>query len=497
MHLIKVNCEAYSEHILHNNHERKTIMYQINQVYIDGVFVKPHGSELMDIINPSTEEVIGQVALADEIDTRRAIAAARKAFPAFSKSTKAERIALLHRLYDEVLACADALCDATIEEYGAPVSRASWISKFSAQSFLDAAQTLEAYDFDRTMGSSTVVMEAVGVAALITPWNSTAGSICTKLAMAIAAGCTSVIKPSELSAIQVQIIAEAIHRANLPPGVANIIMGRGDVVGNELSVNLDVAKISFTGSTTVGKIIQHAATDSLKRVSLALSGKSPTIVLEDADFAKAIPLALNAAFMNNGQACIAGTRLLVPESRLTEVIERVRRFVDGMKIGDPTDATVSVGPLANQTQYHKIQQYIRAGLEEGASLVTGGEGRPAGLTRGYFVQPTVFANVCNDMKIASEEIFGPVLSILTYQNEAEAIQIANDTIYGLQAYVMSEDAEHAKQVAGELQAGRVLINSIQHDPLAPFCGYKQSGIGREYGVLGLESYLEPKTLIGV
>lgn len=472
-------------------------MRKINQVYIAGEFVEPHGSELMDIINPSTEEIIGQVTLADEIDTRRAIAAAKKAFPAFSKTTKAERIAMLHQLHDEVLACADALRDTTIEEYGAPVSRASWISKFSAQSFLDAAQTLEAYDLNRQMGVSTVIMEAVGVAALITPWNSTAGSICSKLAMAIAAGCTTVIKPSEFSAIQVQIITEAIHRANLPAGVANIIMGRGDVVGNELSVNPDVAKISFTGSTTVGKIIQRAATDSMKRVSLALSGKSPTIVLEDADFAKAIPLALNAAFMNNGQACVAGTRLLVPESMLPEVITRVRQLVGEMRVGDPTDATVSVGPMASNAQYNRIQQYIRAGLEEGASLVAGGEGRPAGLTRGYFVQPTVFAKVRNDMKIADEEIFGPVLSILTYKNEAEAVEIANDTIYGLQAYVMSENVEHAKQVAGELQAGRVLINSIQHDPLAPFGGYKQSGTGREYGVLGLESYLEAKTLIGV
>lgn len=497
MHLIRCNCEVYSGLIFTNIHEGKSIMRKINQVYIDGAFTDPHGSELLDIVNPSTEEVIGQVTLADEIDTRRAIAAAKKAFAAFSRTSKAERIALLRRLHDEVLASADALRDATMEEYGAPVSRASWISKFSAQSFLDAAQTLEAYDLDRTMGSSSVVMEAVGVAALITPWNSTAGSICSKLAMAIAAGCTSVIKPSELSAIQVQIVTEAIHRANLPAGVANVIMGRGDVVGNELSVNPDVDKISFTGSTMVGKMIQRAAAESMKRVSLALSGKSPTIVLEDADFANAIPLALNAAFMNNGQACIAGTRLIVPESRLPEVIERIRQFVGEMKVGDPKDPAVSLGPLANRAQYDKIQQYIRAGLEEGAELVAGGEGRPAGLTRGYFVRPTVFARVRNDMKIAREEIFGPVLSILTYQDEAEAIAIANDSVYGLQAYVMSANSAHAKKVAGELQAGRVLINSVQHDPFAPFGGYKQSGTGREYGILGLESYLEPKALIGV
>lgn len=472
-------------------------MQIINQVYINGAFVAPHGTETVEVINPTTERIVARATLADAEDTRRAIAAARKAFPAFAQTSVAERVAMLKRLHTAVLACGDALRDATIEEYGAPISRATWISHFSAQSFLDAALTLEAYDFTRIMGTSMVVMEPVGVAALITPWNSTAGSVCSKLAMAIAAGCTSVIKPSELSPIQSKIITEAIHAAGLPPGVVNIVAGRGDIVGAELSTHPDVAKISFTGSTAVGKIIQRAATETMKRVHLALGGKSPTILLDDADLAKAVPLALNAAFMNNGQACISGSRLLVPEHRLAEVIATVKETVAQMKVGDPADPSTVIGPLANRNQYERIQNYIRIGLSEGATLITGGEGHPAGLDQGYFVKPTVFANVRNEMAIAREEIFGPVLSILTYVSEDEAIDMANDTVFGLHAYVMSSDLERARAVAMKLQTGRVMINTLQHDPLAPFGGFKQSGVGREYGVLGLESYLEAKALIGL
>ena len=471
-------------------------MRLLDQLYIDGAFVAPHGTDTFDVINPTTEQIIATVTLADAVDTQRAVAAANRAQPAFARTTKSERIAMLTRLHAAVLARTDALRDATIEEYGAPVSRAAWISHFSAQSFLDAAQVLESYDFTRQMGNSIVTMESVGVAALITPWNSSAGSICSKLAMAIAAGCASVIKPSEMSALQNQIVMEAIHEAGLPAGVVNVVTGRGDIVGGELSTNPNVAKISFTGSTTVGQIIQRAATATMKRVSLALSGKSPSLVLDDADLSQAIPLALNAAFMNNGQACIAGSRLIVPEWRLAEVIEIVKSVVAQMKVGEPNDPATVIGPLASRAQFTRVQNYIQLGLQQGATLIAGGEGRPEGLKIGYFVKPTVFVNVRNDMAVAREEIFGPVLSILTYRSEAEAIEIANDTIYGLQAYVHSTSLEHAKVVATQLQAGRVLINCLQHDPLAPFGGFKQSGIGREYGVLGLESYLEAKTLIG-
>lgn len=472
-------------------------MQNINQIYIDGAFVTPHGTQTIDIINPTSGTPLARATLADAEDTRRAVNAAKRALPAFSQTAVAERVAMLKRLHAAVLERGDDLRDATILEYGAPVSRATWISHFAAQSFLDAAATLEAYEFSRVAGSSIVLMEAVGVAALITPWNSTAGSICNKLAMAIAAGCTSVIKPSELSPIQNRIVTEAIHAAKLPAGVVNIVAGRGDIVGAELSTHPDITKISFTGSTAVGKIIQRAASDSVKRVHLALGGKSPSIILDDADLAKAVPLALNAAFMNNGQACIAGTRLLVPARRLQEVIALVRETVASMKVGDPAEPTTVIGPLANRNQYERIQHYIRLGLAEGATLVTGGEGRPEGLDNGYFVKPTVFVNVHNNMSIAREEIFGPVLSILTYGSDEEAIEIANDTVFGLHAYIMSSNLVRAKAVAGRLQAGRVMINSLQHDPLAPLGGYKQSGVGREYGVLGLESYLEAKTLLGV
>ncbi len=472
-------------------------MQTIHQIYIDGAFVTPHGTDTVETINPTTGMPLARAALADAEDTRRAIAAAKKALPAFAQTTVADRVAMLKRLHAAVLACSDALRDATIEEYGAPYSRANWISHFAAQSFLDAALTLEAYGFTRIMGTSTVMMEPVGVAALITPWNSTAGSICSKLAMAIAAGCTTVIKPSELSPIQNRIVTQAIHAASLPAGVVNIVTGRGDVVGAELSTHPDVAKISFTGSTAVGKIIQRAATESMKRVHLALGGKSPTILLDDADLTKAVPLALNAAFMNNGQACISGSRLLVPQSRLAEVIEAVKEAVAQMKVGDPADPTTVIGPLANHNQFQRIQHYIGLGLAEGATLIAGGLGHPAGLEQGYFVKPTVFANVRSQMTIAKEEIFGPVLSILTYGDDEEAIAMANDTVFGLHAYVLSSDPARAKAVAARLQAGRVMINTLQHDPLAPFGGYKQSGVGREYGMLGLESYLEPKTLIGL
>lgn len=471
-------------------------MQTINQIYIDGAFVTPHGTDTIDIINPTTGAPLARATLADAEDTRRAILAAKRALPAFSRTTVLERVAMLKRLHAAVLARSDAMRDATIREYGAPVSRATWISHFAAQTFLDAAATLEAYDFTRGAGSSIVLMEPVGVAGLITPWNSTAGSICSKLAMAIAAGCTSVIKPSELSPIQNSIVAEAIHAATLPAGVVNIVTGRGDIVGTELSAHPDIAKISFTGSTAVGKIIQRAAADTVKRVHLALGGKSPSIILDDADLAQAVPLALNAAFMNNGQACIAGSRLLVPAHRLEEVIALVKETIGLMKVGDPAEPTTIIGPLANRSQYERIQHYIRLGLAEGATLVTGGEGHPAGLDQGYFVKPTVFVNVHKDMRIAREEIFGPVLSILTYGSDEEAIDLANGTDFGLCAYIMSSDPARAKAVATRLQAGRVMINSLQHDPLAPFGGYKQSGVGREYGVLGLESYLEAKTLLG-
>ncbi len=471
-------------------------MRSIEQLYINGGFVKPHGTEVAELINPTTEAVIATLILADAEDTRRAIAAAKAALPSFAKSTKEERIAMLKRLNEAVLARTDKLRDITVEEYGGPLSRATWIAQYSSQAFLDAAQTLDSYDFVRRMGRSSVVMEPVGVSALIIPWNSVAGTICSKLSMAIAAGCTVVIKPSELGALQAQVVTEALHDAGLPPGVLNVVNGRGDVVGGELAANPDVARISFTGSTAIGKVILRTATETMKRVSLSLSGKSPTIILDDANFAEAVPMALNAAFMNNGQACIAGTRLFVPEKRLQEVIELVKKAVGKMKVGDPHDKETTIGPMANSRHLARVKRYISIGLKEGATLVTGGEGRPEGLDRGYFVKPTVFADVRNDMTIAKEEIFGPVLSILTYRDDEEAIRLANASDYGLHAYVFSSSVPRANAVAARLEAGRVMVNTLQNDALAPFGGYKQSGFGREFGLLGLESFLEPKAIIG-
>ncbi|WNJ90176.1 aldehyde dehydrogenase family protein [Bosea sp. 685] len=468
----------------------------IDTVYIDGAFVAPHGEELFDLFNPATGAVIGRVRLGDVEDTQRAIAAAKAAFPAMSRTSKAERIAMLKRLHEAVMARLDAITQATIEEYGAPVARASWGAKYAAQSFLDAASTLEDISLLRRIGAAEVVMEPVGVVGLITPWNANAGFICNKLATAIAAGCTAVIKPSEMSAIQTQVVCEALHAAGLPPGVFNIVNGRGDIVGAELSAHPDVAKISFTGSTAVGKAIMRAGAETMKRVTLELGGKSPTLILDDADLATAVPLAIAAGFINSGQACIAGTRILVPQTRLQEVEALARKAVDATKAGDPRDPATAIGPMVSQRQWERVQRYIRIGLEEGARLLIGGEGKPEGLEAGYFVKPTVFSGVHNGMIIAREEIFGPVLSIISYRDEAEAVAIANDTVYGLQACVISADVARARDVASRLQAGRVLINGLHHEPLAPFGGFKQSGIGREHGAFGLEGYLEPKTVLG-
>ncbi|MGO1076077.1 aldehyde dehydrogenase family protein [Inquilinus sp. CA228] len=455
------------------------------------------GTEVIETINPATEQVIGTVTLGNQEDMRRAIAAAQRAQPAFGRTTKLERIAMLKRLQAAVLARTDDIRDATIEEYGGAFSRAQWVSQYASQCFAHAADTLDAYAFTRQMGAATVVMEPVGVAGLVTPWNSTAGSICSKLASALAAGCATVTKPSELSPIQTQIVAEALHAAGLPSGVINIVNGRGADVGTEMSTNPGIAKISFTGSTATGKSIMRAGAETMKRVSLALTGKSATVILDDADFAQAIPAALSAGFLNNGQACIAGTRILVSRARHAEAIERVVAEVAKLRVGDPRDPATAMGPLVNQAQYERIQHFIRRGLEEGATLVAGGEGRPEGLPRGYFVKPTVFDNVRNDMDIAREEIFGPVLSILTYEDEDDAVRIANDSLYGLQAYVFSSDPAHANRIAARLEAGTVMINGMKAEFAAPFGGFKQSGIGREFGVFGLEAFLEAKTIVSV
>ncbi|SEM22855.1 aldehyde dehydrogenase (NAD+) [Luteibacter sp. UNCMF331Sha3.1] len=471
-------------------------MHSIDHIYIDGAFVVPHGDERFDLFNPATEERIGTVRLADADDARLAIAAAKRAFATFSRTTVDERIALLQRMHDAVVAREDDLFEAVRLEYGAPVSRGSWMTKHASSVFLDAIATLRDYAFERRMGTATVVMQPVGVAGLITPWNSNAGFICGKLAAAIAAGCTAVIKPSEMSALQTKIVTEALHAAGAPAGVFNIVTGRGDVVGAAIVSSPDVAKVSFTGSTAVGKGIVRAGADTMKRVTLELGGKSPSIVLDDADFAKAVPLAVAAGFNNSGQACIAGSRILVPRARLAEFEALAKDVVNAVVSGDPADQATTVGPMVSAKQWERVQGFIRKGMEEGARLLAGGEGRPDGHTRGWLVRPTLFTDVSNDMTIAREEIFGPVLSIIAYDDEEDAIAIANDTPYGLQAYVHSTDGARALRVASRIDAGRVLINTLSHEPKAPFGGFKQSGQGREYGVFGLEAYLEPKAILG-
>ncbi|WP_088343190.1 MULTISPECIES: aldehyde dehydrogenase family protein [Rhodomicrobium] len=469
-------------------------MRMIEQIYINGGFVTPHGEEMFDLFNPATAQVIGRVRLADAVDVGRAVAAAKQAFPAFSRTGKQERIAILHRLRNCVLARADALTEAAIEEFGAPRSVAAYWPEWSGGLFMAAAQSLEDYALTRRIGTADVVMEPVGVAGLITPWNADALIVCAKLATVVAAGCTCVIKPSEMSAIQTQILTETLHEAGLPAGVFNIVTGRGDVAGAELTRHPDVAKISFTGSTVTGKAILRAGADTIKRMTLELGGKSPTVILDDADLGQAVPLAITAGFLNSGQACTAGSRILVPEHRLAEVSAIARDVVATIKVGDPREADTQIGPMVSLTQWERVQRYIRLGIEEGAAVLIGGEGRPSGLA-GYFVKPTVFTNVSNGMTIAREEIFGPVLSIITYRSEEEAIGIANDTPYGLQAYVLSPDAERARRVALRIMAGTVIVNGLQAHPLAPFGGFKQSGLGREMGSFGLDAYFEPKTVM--
>lgn len=470
-------------------------MKTIDKIYINGAFVTPHGTEIFDLVNPATNTPIGQVVLGDEEDTRHAIATAKAALPAFSRTTKEERIVYLQQMHDAVAKRKEELIAVMIEEYGGTARFCRMSTELAISGILSTIETLKQFDFERMVGNSKVRLESLGVVGIITPWNASNGFICSKLSTAIAAGCTAVIKPSEMSAQQTALITECLHEAGLPAGVFNIVNGYGNVVGAEITRHPDIAKISFTGSTVVGKTIARGAVDTMKRVTLELGGKSPNILLEDADFRKSIPEAVAAAFMNNGQACIAGTRLLVPERRMEEAKALVKAAVEQVKVGNPQDADTAVGPMVSKKQFERVQQYIRLGQEEGAELLIGGIGKPEGLEAGNFVKPTVFVHVDNRMRIAREEIFGPILSVIGYKDEEDAINIANDTDYGLQAYVSSADTGRANRVAARINAGRVLINGLGHDPLAPFGGFKQSGIGREFGVYGLEEYLEPKSII--
>jgi aldehyde dehydrogenase (NAD+) len=449
----------------------------------------------MESINPSNRKVIANVTLGDEEDARRAIAAAKRAFASFSRTTKEERSNLLRRLHEVVSSRVDDLTSAMVEEYGGPTGFSRLIIEAGANVFLAAEKALQELPFVRSWAKTTVTLEPVGVAGLISPWNANSFFLSAKLASALAAGCTVVMKPSELSALQTQTWLECLHEAKLPKGLCNVVTGRGDVVGAELVRNPDVAKISFTGSVAVGKSIMRDGAATMKRVTLELGGKSPNILLDDAVLAKAIPTALGIAFLNSGQACVAGTRLLVLKSQLDAVKRAIVDTMHAFPVGDPADPKTAVGPMVTQTQYERVQSYIRKGIEEGAELLAGGEGHPKGLEAGYFVKPTVFVNVKNDMTIAREEIFGPVLCVIAYENEEDAIRIANDTNFGLHAYVNGTDVQRARRVASQILAGRVNINGMLDDQQAPFGGFKHSGVGREFGTYGIEAFLEPRAII--
>jgi len=463
--------------------------------YIDGAFAESHGRQVMDVVRPTDGQVIAHVTLADEEDTRRAIAAANRAFATYSRSTPEERAKILSRMHQAVAARADDLASAMIEEYGGVARFAGIIVQTGINAFAAAEQAVREVPWTRRWDKTTVTMEPVGVAGLITAWNANALFMCLKVASAVAAGCTVVIKPSELSALQARVLVEALHSADIPKGLLNVVTGLGTVVGAELVRNPDVAKISFTGSVAVGESIMRDGATTMKRVTLELGGKSPTILLDDAALDQAIPSALTMAFMNSGQACAAGTRLLVSKSRMDAVRQAIAKAMRTFTVGNPADPKIAIGPVVSQKQYERIQSYIRKGIEEGAEVLVGGEGHPEGLEAGFFVKPTVFVNVKNDMTIAQEEIFGPVLSVIAYDSEDDAIRIANDSKYGLHAAVIGTDLARARRVASQLRAGRVVINNMTDDPQAPWGGFKFSGVGREYGRYGIEAFLETRAIL--
>jgi aldehyde dehydrogenase (NAD+) len=440
-----------------------------------------------------TRDQIAEAILGDEVDANRAVEAAKRALPAWSATTLDERRGYLQNLADAFRARRDDMISALVEEFGTTRPTAGYIVDQSSDWFVDAQRLLTEETFIEQVGRATVNYVPVGVAVLITPWNGASWFMAMKASVALAAGCTVVLKPSERGVWQAWPVAQAIKDAGLPAGVINLVFGRGDPVGNVLTQHPDVAKVSLTGSTATGKAIAHNGVDTMKRVTLELGGKSPTVILEDADLAKAIPFAVRAGLFNNGQACIAGTRILAPESRIDEIKQALADAVSALKVGDPNEEDTDVGPVLDRDQYERVESYIRKGMQEGGELLAGGEGHPDGLEGGNYVKPTLIATT-NDMTIAREEIFGPVLSLITYRDEAEAIRIANDTPYGLHGYVAAGDVEHGRQVARQIRAGRVMVNDVIDAPDAPFGGFKQSGMGREFGRYGIAAYLETEAV---
>ncbi len=467
------------------------------QFYIDGKWVEPSSDHRIDVIDPCTEEAFAQIAMGTPADVDRAVSAARRAFESFAVTTPGERLDLIARILAAYAERYDEMALTISREIGAPRALAhGWQAGLGTRHLKELIRTCESFVWQRMKGTTLITHEPIGVAALITPWNWPINQIVCKVAPAIAAGCTMVLKPSEVSPLNALLFAEVLDAAGVPPGVFNLVNGDGPTVGAALCSHPDVDMVSFTGSTRAGIDIARLAAPTVKRVHQELGGKSANLILEDADLAAAVTSGVNACFGNSGQSCNAPTRMFVPASRHEEAVRVARAAAEKHKVGAADAESTTMGPVVSKIQFDRIQRLIQVGIDEGAELVTGGTGRPEGLSSGYYVRPTVFANVRPDMTIARDEIFGPVLSILPYDDEDHAIRMANDSVFGLAAYVQSGDREHARRVAYRLRAGSVHLNYPAWDAGAPFGGYKQSGNGREYGEWGLEAFLEVKGIVG-
>jgi len=466
-----------------------------DKFYINGAWVEPIGRGTIDATCASTEEAVTRIPEGVKEDADRAVAAARAAFASWSQTPVAERVVFLEKIAAGMEARRNDVALAIATEVGMPLKMANMIQ---ASLPIGAAKTyaemLKTYEFEEQVGTSLVVREAIGVVAAITPWNFPINQIMLKVAPALAAGCTVVLKPSEVAPTTAFILAEVLHEIGLPAGVFNLVTGYGPVVGEVLASHPEVDMVSFTGSTRAGRRVAEVAAQTIKRVALELGGKSPHVILEDADLEKAVKAGVNECYLNSGQACIAPSRMLVAESRYEEAVAFAKEAAEGFTIGDPIAGNVKLGPVISAIQRERIRNLINKGVEEGARLVTGGAEAPEGLDKGFYVKPTVFADVNNDMTIAREEIFGPVLAIIPFKDEADAVRIANDTIYGLGGNVWAGTKEHGIEVAKKIRTGQISVNGGRYNALAPFGGYKQSGLGREAGKFGLEEFLEVKSL---
>jgi aldehyde dehydrogenase (NAD+) len=466
-----------------------------DRLYIGGEWVKPAGDETLEVLNPTTEEPIGTIRAANAQDVDRAVGAARAAFESWSQTPVAERGEWMARIAQALQERMEEIAALVAQEVGMPVKLSQMIQAgLPMATFASMPQVLGEVVWEERVGNSLIVREPVGVVAAITPWNYPLHQIAAKVAPALAAGCTVVLKPSQVAPLNAVLLARVIDEVGLPPGTFNLVTGRGSVVGEALAAHRDVDMISFTGSTAAGRRVSEVASGTIKRVALELGGKSPNVILDDADLARAIPDGVAKCFLNSGQTCSALTRMLVPRSRLAEAEQIAKQAAESFTPGDPFEESTRLGPLVSEEQRERVREYIRKGQAEGAKLVTGGAEPPQGLEHGYFVAPTVFSEVTPEMTIAQEEIFGPVLAIMPYDDEEDAVRIANDSVYGLAGGVWSGDEEHAKRVARRIRTGQVEINGGAFNPLAPFGGYKQSGYGRELGRFGLEEFLQLKAL---